>query len=103
MKVRVIETGDIIDISPHYIGVKDGKLFNYNTGHYEAVGGDIVTSGIDEYHILKGEYTDFQVLPCEEEETNCIILSAEKGRRKSVRHINHVKEVKEYGNQQTII
>lgn len=98
MKVRVIETGDIIDIYPLYIRVKDGKLFNYNTGHYEAVGGDIVTSGIDEYHILKGEYTDFQVLPCEEEEINCVILSAEKGRRKSIQHINHVKEVKENEN-----
>ena len=95
MKVRVIETGDIIEISSHYITVKDGVLFNHNTGHSEAVGGDIVTSEGKEYHITKGQYTDFQILPCEEAKTehHCVVLSAISARRKNIRHINHVEKI----------
>ena len=99
MKVRVVETGDIIEVTPYYFSVKDGKLFNGNTQKYEAVGGDIVRSEGKEYHVIEGQYTEFQVIPCEEmvgkRDIPCTILSAEPARVKEIVHNRTVEEVKE--------
>lgn len=78
IKIKVIETGDIIEVAAPYMEVKNGFLYNNNSGKMEAVGGDIVKVRDREYHILKGQYTDSQVLPCEEAENEyrCVILDA---------------------------
>lgn len=94
MKVKIIETDEILEVPDHF-SVKDGHLFNHNTQHFEAVGGDIVTSDGKEYHVLPGQYTEFQIIPCEEgeKESHCIVLSASPARSKLIHHVNHVEKI----------
>ena len=95
-KVKIIETEEVIEISEPYLEVRDKALYNSNTCRYEAVGGDVVVCDRKDYHITRGQYTNFQILPCEEAEPDkhCIVLPAEPARRKTIRHINHVEIIR---------
>ena len=103
MKIKVDKTGEIIEITTPYLDVKDGHLYNHNTGRFEAVGGDIVhvperqiwRNDLNDFitlpernlEVLAGQHTDFQFIPCREDEPHCAVLSADDARNRiSITH-----------------
>ncbi len=93
--VRVISTGEIVEIHVPYIVVKDGYLYNKNTKKNEAISGDIVEYNDEQFIVSKGQYTNYQVIPYKREDgiKAIKIFGATDARNKIIVHNSRVEYV----------
>ena len=92
-KVRVISTGEIVEIKDKYIIVKDGYLFNKNTKKEEAISGDVVIYEDRQYRVKRGYYTNFQFIPYERQDDidAILVITAKDAHRKMIVHNSKVE------------
>lgn len=96
MKIRIVETGVVIEINESYIIVKGGYLFNNNTKREEAVAGDVIVHHGAGFVVADGCYTNHQIVPYSIfNEVDTMVLSVEDGYNKPIFHRFHVEEVAE--------
>lgn len=94
MKIRIVETGVVIEINESYIIVKDGYLFNNNTNREEAVAGDVIVHNGAGFVVADGCYTNHQIVPYSIfNKIDTMVLSANDAHTKPICHRFHVEEV----------